>query len=62
MDNGLGTMLPYKTDTERAALGKQYPNHGSVFKVGEIIKIKRSQFRVSKIIRNGLKLELLPKD
>ena len=38
-----------------------HPNHGGVFSEGEVIELKGSRFRVSKIIRNGLKLALLPR-
>ena len=33
-----------------------------VFQQGEKLEIKGSLFRITKIIRNGLKLELLPKE
>ena len=61
MDNGEGRMSFLESFPELEKLVEKYPNHGSVFSVGEIIRIKESTFRVSKIINNGLKLELLPK-
>ena len=39
----------------------KFPNHGGTFHEGEEVEIKGSLFRISKIIRNGLKLELLPR-
>ena len=60
MDDGQGRMRPMQSLDEVEALRKRYPNHGSVFSVGDVIRIKESLFRVSKIINNGLKLELLP--
>jgi hypothetical protein len=42
-------------------LFKLYPNHGGIFSEGEELEIKGSRFRISKIIHNGMKLELLPK-
>ena len=33
-----------------------------LFKEGEIVEIKESRFEISKIIQNGLKLRLLPKE
>ena len=43
----------------RDLLKERYPNHGGTFQEGEELEIKGSRFRVSKIIRNGLKLKLL---
>jgi hypothetical protein len=40
---------------------KRYPKMGGIFQVGEEVEFKGSKFRISKIIQNGLKLELLPK-
>jgi hypothetical protein len=40
----------------------KHPKHGGVFRVGEIIEIKGSRFEVSKIINDGLKLKLLPRE
>jgi len=39
----------------------KFPNHGGTFQEGEEVEIKGSMFRISKIIRNGLKLELIPR-
>ena len=35
-------------------------DESNIFRVGEIVEIKGSRFKVSKIIREGLKLKLLP--
>lgn len=43
-------------------LWNKHPNHGGVFSEGEILIIKGSRFKISKIIQNGLKLKLLPKE
>ena len=63
MDTGEGRFV--EVDPEdlpgMERLGKQYPNRGALFSVGEIVEIKGSRFEVSKIIQNGLKLRLLPK-
>jgi len=59
MDTGKGYFEPFDTLEEFKNLKTEY-GIGSVFKVGEEVEIKDSRFRISKIIRNGLKLELLP--
>lgn len=43
-------------------LKKMYPKFGGVFQEGEIVELKGSKFEVSKIIQDGLKLRLLPKE
>jgi hypothetical protein len=62
MDIGNGRFEYIPKGTGQAEkLQALYPNHGGTFREGEEIEIKGSLFRVSKIIRNGLKLELLPR-
>lgn len=55
-----GSMEELKKNMHR--MFNEYPNHGGVFQEGEILTIKGSKFRVSKILNKGLKLELLPKE
>lgn len=66
MDSGRGYFEEFKDMKELKknmhSLWNKHPNHGGVFEEGEELVIKGSRFRVSKIIRNGLKLELLPKE
>ena len=63
MDTGKGRFEVLNTldNDELERLKKLYPEHGGVFQEGEIVEIKGSRFKISKIIRNGLKLRLLPK-
>lgn len=61
MDNGEGRMSFLESFPELEELVEKYPNHGSVFHIGETVKIKESSFMVGEILPNGLKLELLPK-
>jgi hypothetical protein len=61
MDTGEGKFEMFESVEKLEQLNKRYPNHGAIFREGEIVEIKGSRFRVSKIIRNGLKLALLPK-
>jgi hypothetical protein len=62
MDTGKGKFEMFQSAEELEQLNKRYPNHGAIFREGEIVELKGSRFRVSKIIRNGLKLALLPKE
>lgn len=62
MDTGEGTFKQFSEFKDLKELRGLYPNSGGVFKEGEILEIKGSRFEVSKIIRNGLKLRLLPKE
>lgn len=61
MDTGQGhfEMIEELEDLEK--LKKQYPMFGATFQEGETVEIKGSLFEISKIIRGGLKLKLLPK-
>lgn len=68
MDTGKGYFEEFYAKNEEEAkehmerLLKLYPGHGGIFHEGEEIELKGSRFRISKIITNGLKLELLPKE
>lgn len=61
MDDGQGRMRRYEDDAQKKDLQKQFPDFGSSFSVGELIKLKESVFEISRIIRDGLKLKLIPK-
>lgn len=41
---------------------EQHPQHGGVFKVGEIFELRGSRFKVQSIKPKGLRLKLLPKE
>ncbi len=43
------------------ALEEQFPQHGGWFRVGEIVELKGSRFRVQSVKPNQLRLKLLPK-
>ena len=68
MDQGNGTFKQYE---DLAALYNAEPKKflsstmpkpdSGIFTEGEELEIRGSRFRISKIIRNGLKLELLPR-
>ena len=66
MDTGKGYFEMFKDEKELKSrmheMWNMHPNHGGVFREGEILEIKGSRFKISKIIQNGLKLKLLPKD
>ena len=44
------------------ALEEAHPNHGGWFRVGDVIVIKGSRFRVKGVKPTELRLKLLPKD
>ena len=63
MDNGEGRFkmledLDIKT-LKNARL--EFPNHGGIFTVGEIVILKGSRFRVKSIKPTELRLKLMPK-
>jgi hypothetical protein len=68
MDTGEGRFVPVEgdDDSERAKslreLKRKYTNYGGVFRVGEIVEIKGSRFKVNKISPKKLILRVLPKD
>jgi hypothetical protein len=45
----------------RAAMENKYPEHGGWFRIGEIIIINGSRFRVKGVKPTELRLKLLPK-
>lgn len=64
MDTGLRKFEPIEQATAKAILDGQEKTGGaipSVFKVGEILAIKGSVFRVLSIGRSKMKLKLLKK-
>ncbi len=68
MDPGKGRfeMTEAKTEDElrreMALMEIENPTHGGWFRVGEILKIRGSKFRVKSVKPNELRLHLLPKD
>lgn len=64
MDTGEGHFKIFENEEELKKnmhkMLNDYPNHGGVFREGDEFEIRGSRFRVAKVIRNGLKLELLP--
>ena len=67
MDTGEGKFKKFfaKDENELAEkindLQKQYPKHGGIFVVGEVLELKGSKFRVKSIKPTELRLKLLPK-
>lgn len=60
MDTGKGHFEPFENEKRMKHLYERFGVDRSIFKEGEILEIKNSRFEISKIIRNGLKLKLLP--
>ena len=67
MDTGEGRFKEFsgKNEDELAEkiskLSEEFPMHGGVFALGEILKLKGSKFRVKSIKPTELRLKLLPK-
>ena len=69
MDTGKGRFepLPGEAETEAEiqqmmeAMEKKHPNHGGWFKVGEVVELKGSRFRVKSVKPTELRLKLLPR-
>lgn len=67
MDTGEGRFKEFfgKNEDELAEkiskLSKEFPKHGGIFVVGEILELKGSKFRVKSIKPAELRLKLLPK-
>lgn len=65
MDTGEGKfelLQERLSELDQKAFKKRYPKCGGMFTIGEMLEIKGSRFQVSKIIADGLKLKLIPKD
>ena len=65
MDTGEGVFAPIneKVFEEIEALQANAGQRGfGVFRVGEVVELKGSRFKVHKIHRNRMMLKLLPKD
>ena len=60
MDTGNGKFEQFDPKDLEEML-EQHPQHGGVFKVGEIVELKGSRFRVQSIKPKGLRLKLLQK-
>jgi len=59
MDDGKGRMQMFKDMQEAKNTKDRNPLAGGIFQKGEILKIRGSQFYISQILKNGLKLALL---
>lgn len=61
MDSGKGNFVPIKDEEDLKQKVKQFPKHGGLFHVGEIVELKGSKFRVNSILYREIRLKLLPK-
>ncbi len=57
MDDGHGHLVPIADDVARQILSSAA---ASIFKVGEILEIKQSEFKVVSLGKKYMKLKLLP--
>jgi uncharacterized Zn finger protein len=62
MDTGKGKFKEFQAMEELENLKQEFPKHGGIFKVGEIVELKGSRFRVKSIKPTELRLKLLPKN
>jgi len=64
MDTGQGSLkMLKKLEYDQLIKGTQEgARTGSLFRVGEIVTIKESRFRIKKITPKGLTLRVLPKE
>ena len=60
MDTGLGNFAEVSPTMAELLEQQEDTLKGKVFRVGEIIKVKESKFRVSNISRHTLSLRLIP--
>jgi hypothetical protein len=61
MDTGKGYFEQYKSLADLIEKNPDKDIRLKVFQQGETFEIKGSLFKITKIIRDGLKLQLLPK-
>jgi len=61
MDSGQGYFVTADNQKKLKNLINDYPDHGGIFSIGQIVEIKGSHFKVSKITPKKLILRLLPK-
>ncbi len=61
MDTGEGRFEPCIDEENTKKLLNDFPNHGGFFKIGEIVELKGSKFRVKSVKPKELRLKLLPK-
>jgi len=62
MDSGNGNFIPGESVEKLKKLFGEYSNHGGIFSVGEVVEIKGSFFKVSKILPKKMTLRLLTKN
>jgi hypothetical protein len=64
MDSGNGEFVRYENDQtpkDIAELEKVYGKVCSIFRVGEIVEIKESRFKIKAIGKREMRLRLLPR-
>ena len=59
MDTGEGRFEMMQSLEEAIEKKEEYPNHGGIFREGEILEIKGSRFKVQSINPKGMRLKLL---
>ena len=59
MDTGQGKFKPVVDEAQKAVLERKFPDHGSIFQVGEMVRLKDSVFRIKSIKPTELRLKLV---
>ena len=59
MDSGQGKFVEIENDDHLEDLKESYPFHGGIFKVGEVVELKTSKFRIKSIKPTELRLKLI---
>jgi len=59
MDTGRGSFERFDDTTEIEGLREKHPNSKGIFRVGEVLYLRGSRFRVKGISPFGIKLKLL---
>lgn len=62
MDDGRGRMKQYKSLQAALEAKNRNPIAGGIFHKGQVVEIEGSRFKVTQILRNGLKLALLNRE
>ena len=62
MDDGKGNLVPFETAEELAKLQRDNPLHGGWFRVGEVVELKGSRFRIKAVKPTELRLKLLGRE
>lgn len=61
LDMGDGNFEYEGDEKDLEMLKRKKPDHGGRFMDGDIVEMRGSRFKITKMLANGMKLKLLPK-